>query len=229
MCKSDINKEVAILKSYIENCRRTLFLNGDNISEKSFNTIKSFLLKVDEEDREGPDMYAQIDDKVLGIEHFEFNASGAFANKGMKQRPIINDIKNQKNEIGEIDASLENYLKNFEYVVGNHYLKIDKSKENLKKYSHNPIEICFFIEDTSEMGSSFKKDDIDYWFIQVNLFWDIINKYKDKINYIVYTSKGTVYNNHKKKMYFIDLSTEYDAVCMKEENFRSIDNFKFSC
>lgn len=107
---------------------------------------------------EMPDMYAELDDKIIIIEHFEFDASKC-TKKGMKGKqeeallkrrisyaPINNEFYFDK---GDYEISLEYWRDNFDSVFDSHYGKIQKYKDSITeklKVDSKEIIVGFFIE-----------------------------------------------------------------------------------
>ena len=109
---------------------------------------------------ESPDMYANLEDKIVLIEHFEFDSSKR-TNKGMKGK-AEESLLNQRlsglsadNEFhidkGNYEVSLENWHNNFEITFDTHYKKIpiykDRIIEHLSNTAKKEILVGFLIED----------------------------------------------------------------------------------
>lgn len=107
---------------------------------------------------ERPDMYAVLDDKIVILEHFEFDASQS-TRKGMKgkqeeahltKRIDAAEIDNQFHiDKVEHDISFENWKENFERCFDSHYSKINMYKEHvLEETREEGKEIItgFFVE-----------------------------------------------------------------------------------
>lgn len=107
---------------------------------------------------EKPDMYAELENKIIIIEHFEFDASKR-TRKGMKGKleetllsqriysaPIDDTFHFDK---GDYEISLEDWQDNFEYVFDSHYHKIQIYKDSIQKtldVNEKEIVVGFFIE-----------------------------------------------------------------------------------
>ena len=124
-------------------------MSEDDLSQ-ALHQLKSF-------DR--PDMYAILKDKIIIIEHFEFDAS-VCSRKGMKgikeerlldhhisSAPIGNEFHVGK---GDYPISLANWQANFDMTFDSHYNKIPAYKEAIRNKGRNffdkPIVVGFFIE-----------------------------------------------------------------------------------
>ena len=124
-------------------------MSEDDLSQ-ALHQLKSF-------DR--PDMYAILKDKIVIIEHFEFDAS-VCSRKGMKgikeerlldhhisSAPIGNEFHVGK---GDYPISLANWQANFGMAFDSHYNKIPAYKEAILNKGRNffdkPIVVGFFIE-----------------------------------------------------------------------------------
>ena len=108
---------------------------------------------------ERPDMYATLDDKIIIIEHFEFDASKR-TTKGMKGKqeealleqrisamPMDDEFHLDK---GNYDVSFENWQANFEQTFNSHYARISQYKESIRNHLNPdpniPMLVGFFIE-----------------------------------------------------------------------------------
>lgn len=139
---------------------------------------------------EHPDMYAVLDDKIIIIEHFEFDASKR-TKKGMKGKeeeallwkriqttPIDGDLSNDgelPTDKGTYEISLEQLRSNFEYTFDIHYNKIPDYIDFIKKLlnidnDNKKILVGFFIEnqfppivkDTKQWGDLLYFDTIQF-------------------------------------------------------------------
>lgn len=127
---------------------------------KYINNLHSF---------ERPDMILPMDNKLLFIEQFEFDASQYRKKKGnankidaeARNRDFAVKIASQPSNINPITSTykvstkntLENYLKNFQRTIRSHISKISDYKNNIITSGYatniNQIKSCFFIIDTS--------------------------------------------------------------------------------
>lgn len=123
---------------------------------------------------ERPDILSIFENKIVGIEHFEFD-SYKRSNKHGSDFKIKNYYierkfdKRMKEVLKEKDslivhdqiestASLNNYFNNFQKTFKDHYGKINNYLEHIKKdfdCSNKEIHFCFFAEDVSPLGSYF--------------------------------------------------------------------------
>ena len=107
---------------------------------------------------ERPDMYADLDDLVIILEHFEFDASRQ-NRKGMMGKEEENHLKRRIEQAkpdgkfyidcARYDISLEDWQKNFESCFQSHYDRIDVYKRRITDIIGNnekPIRIGFFVE-----------------------------------------------------------------------------------
>lgn len=123
---------------------------------------------------ERPDILSMYENKILGIEHFEFDSYNRSNKKGSDykikdyriEKRLDKEIKEklQNNDTiivhDEIDstASLDNYYNNFEKIFKDHYQKINSYIEHIKENfdcQNKEIHICFFAEDVSPLGNYF--------------------------------------------------------------------------
>jgi hypothetical protein len=188
---TDMNDEMRTLYEYAGNSIHFPFLRDKDFLEKivlNMNNIKPF---------ESPDMILTLGDKVLAIEHFEFDAS-SFNRKGSmdkrnlaeRNRKFDNLIEDQSIDEEtifsttsvECSYSSTYYIKNFKSVFANHLSKIEKYKRNLVEKSivknTDDIIICFFIVDTTPLGCYYLEDGApkSFYLLQVSEFIDIITK-----------------------------------------------------
>lgn len=128
---------------------------------------------------EKPDILSFYDNKIVGIEHFEFD--------NYKNNKKGSDFKVKDNEISKkfdnyvakelkekkmvtltdtiaSTSTLGNYYDNFQNSFLNHYNKIDNYIENIKNNYDVPnkkMEIWFFAEDVSPLGSYYMNKEGD--------------------------------------------------------------------
>ena len=122
---------------------------------------------------ERPDILSIFDNKIIGIEHFEFD-SFKKSHKGSNYKIEDNSIKRNFQETvnkelinkksitvhDEIKStpSLDNYFSNFKNNFIQHYNKVDDYIDHIEKKfdcSNKKVSICFFAEDVSPLGSYF--------------------------------------------------------------------------
>ena len=107
---------------------------------------------------ERPDMYAVLDDKLVLLEHFAFDAS-KHSRKGMhgfRNESEIHEKMNQLNPGEELlvktdySVSIQDWQDNFNRIFSSHYTKIDDYIDNVKLQVENPSEkeivTGFFVE-----------------------------------------------------------------------------------
>ena len=145
-----------------------------NIDDRLITKVISELVQYDK-----PDILSIYDNKIIGIECFEFdsfksNKKGSYLKKAEKniredlKRKIIEKKQQKENPIKlkeeiEDTISLNNYYNNFEYNFKEHYNKIQSYIDHIKEYPDykgQEIHICFFAEDTTLLGNFYldKKD-----------------------------------------------------------------------
>lgn len=95
---------------------------------------------------EKPDMYAELEDKIIFLEHFEFDAShekrksmiGKEAEsrlkKKMRSTPPDSKVHIEK---PEYDISFDDWQKNFNRCFGEHYKKIDSYKDRIREVTES--------------------------------------------------------------------------------------------
>lgn len=126
---------------------------------------------------ERPDILSIFKNKIVGIEHFEFDSFNR-TSKGSEYRTKEFKIQKRFEEIMRDElkykdftsvhdkitgnSNMKNYFNNFQEAFLNHYNKIDNYVEHIKKdfdCSESEIHICFFAEDVSPLGSMYIKDE----------------------------------------------------------------------
>lgn len=148
---------------------------------------------------EQPDMILSLENRILAIEHFEFDAS-SFGKKGSKDKRglaernrkfdrLINDSNISEVPVVTTNSvsctySAENYINNFKSVFEKHLAKVEDYKTHLikkNKAKHiDDIIICFFIVDTTPLGCYYQDDGIKSFIaFQVKECLDLISKAKE--------------------------------------------------
>lgn len=158
-----LNKKLRLNKEYKEykvqntslNAKDTILYDSQEIYDNTFvKNLNAF---------EKPDMYAEFDDKVIGIEVFEFSSYKNYR-KGDSARYLtkIVDADNLKERRNtgknyfsthiSTNSSLKNYEDNFEKIFNKHYKEVNNYKNNLSDKSKK-VEIYFLIKDTTVDGN----------------------------------------------------------------------------
>lgn len=203
-------------------------INADvygNINEEKLNKIIQNIGNFEE-----PDMLSIFDNTIIGIELFEFDSSDNIK-KGSKYQIANAMVKNKFNKIVESDlkikkeityhddikvkTSLSNYYENFNKHYMNHYKNVDKYIEHIRQVidcKDKNIEMWFFIEDTSILGSYYKNAERDIMplnplYSKENL--DLLQK-SSKINGVI--------------IGFLDMSRY--RICVIENSKAGIETFK---
>lgn len=122
---------------------------------------------------ERPDIYSKHNDKVYGIEHFEYDARRRNKNGSLQRRENEEIKKSVDEEIKEkfktqnsvvsfrelkSKANEQDYKANFAQSFKSHYSKIDEYKKHLSEalgVPENNISIWFMAEDMTMLGSHF--------------------------------------------------------------------------
>lgn len=188
-----MEKEVQTLIEYARESIHCIYADDVVLLKKiaeNWSSIQGF---------EKPDIIIPIGDKVLAIEHFEFDASSVtkkgsidkreLATRNRKFDKLIQEQESFENPLithGTSDCvySAENYIKNFKANFSCHYGKIADYKTHLvyekKVKSVSDIIMCFFVVDTTPLGCYYMEDGMKYFIaFQVNECLDIISKSKD--------------------------------------------------
>lgn len=163
--------EVNIFYEYSGNSIDFLYKGDRDLLEKiiaSRHRIEAF---------EQPDMVLLLEDKVLAIEHFEFDASSSSKKGSLDKRKLAernrefdkliidSDISEEPLVVtNSVDCiySADNYIRNFMSAFEKHLLKVSDYKthlinENIVKHADDII-MCFFIVDTTPLGCYYEED-----------------------------------------------------------------------
>lgn len=155
---------------------------------------------------ERPDIISMVDDKIIAIEHFEFDCYNR-TKKGSKYKReyFIMDKKlkgemleklennNEASVHGKIieNTSLSNYINNFKESYEEHYNKIENYNQNIiEKFSCDKDNIinCFLIEDTTPLGVYYlddKRKQYNLIPIKIEEILDFISERK-KVKYLIF-------------------------------------------
>ena len=145
---------------------------------------------------DAPDMILKMDNKVIIIEHFEFD-SYHVGRKGSQGRQEMARI--QRNE-GSIEATKDGVLfsdeikrkSSFRDLISNlcrnfkeHYNRIPKYKENLREYGligdSTQVKVMFLVEDVSPLGSMVLDDNKQRPII-VLLYREFLDLFRDSLD-----------------------------------------------
>ncbi|MFA6618578.1 MAG: hypothetical protein WCT23_05890 [Candidatus Neomarinimicrobiota bacterium] len=231
--------EHIIKKHFSENQNEVNFDPSDEISKDTLSVICDFLKILKPYDR--PDMYANIDNDLLFIEHFEFDAS-AWNRKGSLEKKEIYRIDEREKEFFDNKqescsfsdhinnkASLKNLIQNINDVFINHIKKIPDYIEHLKIDKlidpKTKVRKCFFIESSSPFPCYINTENGSKIFnlFYADFFIQILKIYKNEIDYLFYSYAG----NKEDILYFMDIRalSIYEDKCLKidEKSFIPID------
>ena len=146
---------------------------------------------------ERPDMYAELDDKIIILEHFEFDASRN-TRKGMKGREEEARLEQRLSAVPmdcsmHIDAaryetSLQDWQVNFEHTFRKHYDRIDAYKEAVTERTGNcgkPILVGFLIEQELSpfVNIGYKPDELPYF--KTTQFAEVIQN-SPKLDFVMF-------------------------------------------
>lgn len=167
----ELHDEIQTLFHYAQNSIHFVNKADKEMVEKIVSKLYSI------EPFEKPDMILKLDDKLLAIEHFDFDAS-SFSRKGsLDRRKLADRNRNFDKMIEEADVTLEpiyfttsvdcsytatNYIMNFKTVFENHLSKVEEYKSRLisenKVKNIDDIIMCFFIVDNTPLGCYYNED-----------------------------------------------------------------------
>ena len=194
---------------------------------------------------EFPDMYIDLEDKVIGIEQFEFSAYSSNKKGDSIKRKVfeieqenIKKIDNNKannyfeNYI-ETDISRSNYEKNFIKNFDKHYCRIQEYKSNLSRINNN-VEIYFLICDETVDGTGIYVDNNYEFYVPImnkNILEYLLQH--QEVNGLIFQC-SCVYN--KKLFYYLKNikqnidkllkeNTKYFNLELEKENFTNINSY----
>ena len=206
----------------------------DDYSRNTLHSLIDHLSLLKQYDK--PDMYAKIDNHVLAIEHFEFNASKSRSRKGSLQneklseqerqhQKEVNKLKEQGKYIAHTHSmlgtstNLQYYHENFTSNYNNHYIKIGRYVNCLKEDNilmpENKLTMCFFSEDTTLPISSCFNQKLALETgngmqllmpPNTEFFWDIIDKKSNNLDCIFF-GQGDLEGD---SLFFLDLRSDCD-------------------
>jgi len=147
---------------------------------------------------EKPDMILKLDDKLLAIEHFEFDASSLSRKGSLDKRKLAGRNRSFDKMIEEADVKSDpvyfttsvncsytaaDYILNFKTVFENHLSKVEVYKSRLisenKAKNIDDIIMCFFIVDTTPLGCYYNEDGLkSFVAIQVKECLELISSAK---------------------------------------------------
>lgn len=161
-----MNEEKKIKEKYFDD---TTYLSCLNIDQKKLNNITDILNSIEQygDENKGPDLVSKSNNKIYGIEHFEFDSSKN-DRKGSRYKQQIGIIDNSMNKeirykknvhnlsVLNLNQNIETYVNNYKVVFNNHYYKIPRYTKYLNKdFPNIDKEIWFFIEDITPFGNHY--------------------------------------------------------------------------
>lgn len=224
-----MNDEQRIKEKYFSG---NVYLKVQN--EKQKKEILKILYNIKQygDENKGPDLVSKTENKIYGIEYFEFD-SVKNNKKGSKFRQQLGIIDNKVNtEIKtkdkvnnvsalELEQNLENYINNYKKIYNDHYSKISDYLEYLNAdFPKIKKEIWFFIEDVTPFGNHYLNKNCEPVLFNPMLSKELIELYEQSslLQGIIFTTnsfedeeKIFVYFNNKKSI------TLLKNECMKED------------
>ena len=194
---------------------------------------------------ESPDMYIDLEDKVIGIEQFEFSAYSSNKKGDSIKRKVFeieqenikkiddNKANNYFENYIETDISRSNYEKNFIKNFDKHYCRIQEYKSNLSRINNN-VEIYFLICDETVDGTGIYVDNNYEFYVPImnkNILEYLLQH--QEVNGIIFQC-SCVYN--KKLFYYLKNTkqnidkllkenTKYFNLELEKENFTNINSY----
>lgn len=228
------------IEKHFSNNENPIFCDeDDSISKMKLEKIRKFILSLIS--LEKPDMYSKIDNELLFIEHFIFDAS-LWTERGSLEKKEFERVRKKEEEFfknkqlstsfsDKINSktSFKNLVANVEKVFNNHINKIPTYVERLKKEklidSNTKLYKCFLIESGSKLPLyTNKKRGLEIFnLFYADFFINILEKHLNKIDGLFYSFSG----QKESILYFMDIKafSIYKKKCVKldENNFISIE------
>ncbi len=202
----------------------------DNSAEYE-NEVASLIKKMEQFEKPSPDGYSKIGNKVLIIEHFEFDSAQKIykgkESKGSKNRKELDRVEKEvkksliegnnfsKNVIN-CKYNIEQYIQNAISGFENHYKKIPSYKEHLRAENiindDTETKVMFLIEDITPLTNLDCKSKKPIILVKCDKFLDIFEKNKH-VDYILCFSEDNkqddIFSDHKteKNIYFLSQSS----------------------
>jgi len=163
--RSKMNEFIKIKQKYFN-----ANVNLVTIKKEKLYEYQSILLNINQygDNNKGPDLISIKNNKVYGIEHFEFDSTKNFHRKGSSYKRQLANIDNivdeeikKKNYVKNLsplvlNQNINQYINNFKEIFNKHYSKIDSYLNNLNlDYPTLEKEIWFFIEDVTPLGNTY--------------------------------------------------------------------------
>lgn len=182
-----------LLRDYLQSNPRLKYFGG--FSALSLTELKMALRSLEAFDK--PDMYAEVGQKTIAIEHFEFDAS-VMNRKGMKGKAEESHLQKAINmtttdsfsiSTSQYSTSFENWRKNFETCFDHHYQRIDEYWKNVDdKVGISPQNQCvmgFFIENQYSPYVYLDNQVYELYYICTRQFLDFFQA-KTNVDFILY-------------------------------------------
>lgn len=162
---------------------------------------------------ESPDMYAVLDDKIVILEHFEFDASRRERRGGMQGKREENRIDQSvgnappdgayRVEKVNCKLSFEDWIKNFETTFQRHYNRIDDYinhvKAEVKITDGKDILVGFFIENQYSPYVEYAGRIYECYYIETIQFLDFFCQHQ-RVDFILF---GTYYGGYC-QLFYVD-------------------------
>ena len=164
---------------------------------------------------ERPDLYAVLDDKIIILEHFEFDASRN-TRKGMKGRAEEAHLEKRLQKVPmdgtmhidtvRYEVSLQDWQDNFNRTFSSHYERIGAYKEHVVSVTGNkemPFVVGFFIEDEHPPILNFGNhiEPLPYW--HTKQFAEVVQN-SPELDFILFGG----YLNGERQIVYIDKTAQ---------------------
>lgn len=198
------------------------FWKKNNVLENFyFKSVLNSISRDNKSKTDGPDGYFILNNDLVMIEHFEFDASPRIGQKGSVYKKQIGKMNNNnlREKVLNHEENKNFYLKNALSSMQDHYIKFNLYLENLKRegiYREGmKTHMVFLIEDSTPVPCFIKnkKEATPLNLFKISEFLDefqkmpLLNAAFLSINFItpdVYMITTENFNDYKKEKYNID-------------------------
>lgn len=227
-----MNEELRLKEKYFSG---NTYLQASN--KKQGEEVLKILYNIEQygDENKGPDLISKINNKIYGIEHFEFDSTkndkkgSRFKQQiGIIDNKVNNEIKSKdkvhNTSVLELSQDLSNYINNYKKIYNYHYSRIQSYFENLNRdYPSLKKEIWFFIEDVTPFGNHYLDADCNPVLFQPMLVKELIELFENSplLKGILFATNS--FGNEKKIFAYLNKLNninKWRKECAKE----SVDN-----
>ena len=209
MSENDVGwEQLHLINDYL--CLNPSLIQYGGFGNIAFSDLERALHMMRSFDR--PDMYAILENRIVILEHFQFDASRE-TRKGMRGKQEENRLQILMNAVppdgefhiekSEYSLSLEDWVDNFETHFQKHYDKIDAYIERVKMEAdisdNREVSVGFFIEDQYSPIVEYAGKIFEVKYTDTVQFLDFFSSHQ-KVDFILF---GTHYKGTP-QLFYID-------------------------